>query len=1422
MQGINNYNIVDGAEVTIRNCIIDESKHGIDAQGQPTELLITGCTFGSFFNQESINRHNSNNIPAYQHPAVGVGGCNFYEDVTTYPTNAIFNITDLAAGNVTIENSIFYKEKQVISLPYPANTILGHVYNIKITENTFVCAKDAPGAFLSDNNEGGYYRIADNYGESCTWDYDKINNSTNGDEILISHPNFHQYSPGSDIAATCTTCPSPPEPLIGFSELIPTVSGIPFGGPKIPYINEGDNLSFTVSNVTSENVVYTIRVHANNSGPVGSDNVSGNNSFNNAQLVTDASTTPVIVNYQTSPLIPNYFDSNKPGLYGIDVIATNASISPNANYKTSTLIHHPFIVNPIDNYKLIFNIKDSYYADLYGIPLSINPGEIQKQVELNGQVIWEEDILDGGNDWEQVAIDLEPRLGLLNAGSDVKNTITFSIAITSPGNVTVSELRGLKVWVDDIYLKKFDNPDNLIPMGDIEDMPFGGLSSIGTNTEPWYFANSISFVNCHNLASIANLAASSASIGYLDRKSGSKSILLDLEGLYGSGNCTDYDDYTPNANDVVISAAVDFDYRGLINCDDYDDLATVFTNLDNSTFITNSPHLSENFVLNENLIVPNGQSVEIKGCELAVNPNSTNRWTITVKNGGSLTITYDGNRQSRIFACGNQMWDGIVVENGGLVTIKPVFDHPTEISDATTAIHCIGGASTTPPLDIRYANFKDNYIGLDLNDANYYHGNPISNSGLIGITFNEDNDKLFKEPHQGELPLSCIQLNNVEEIQIGSAGSANPQNYTNTFLNAQFGVNATNSKATIINNEFESINLDPNNPANCTICGSCIYFENTDNVDRELIIGGPYDNSNSWTDFLKNQFTNSKTGILTRGDHITTIQSNTFNELYQGIRCNRNFENIIINEENSFSETKFGVILFNVRGDIVVDGNVFNDPGIGTGNPSFYRTAISVQNPVSTNRLSNDVSITNNSISDYRIGIHGINSRMTGITGNDIQFNIDDPAKLTNIHSGIWLQQCSGAFVAENTIANSTFMPDLGFRGIDIENSQSCDLNCNSITNIGIGMNFDAHCDHTDLRLNILKDFDIGVNLNNALIDLNQGSYLATDKAWDNKWSMESNNDYTFKVAGQLIGIQTPINWYHQGPDQESNIYSPKLFEGQIIFPDAGETTSIISCTSNTVNSGNRIVEFGPIIGDSASYQEYSEENTYLARTIAFTAMKLDSTIVYQGDSLDSDFEAFLERYDSTNIGKFYTVESLIEREPDSAIAVVQAITPENDIELYLKEYYQRELDIAERGYELLAADSAYFLERTVGIPTTNGEVYYHALGNLFIEQHIPLVSSRIGHQPQLQPSSDVNKSKSELIASPNPTTGQLKLQLSNQSVKISFVEIYNSLGKLVINKTVDNNEYQLDMTPYSQGIYYIRCIDQSKKYYTKSFNLLK
>ncbi|MBK6641596.1 MAG: T9SS type A sorting domain-containing protein [Bacteroidetes bacterium] len=63
-------------------------------------------------------------------------------------------------------------------------------------------------------------------------------------------------------------------------------------------------------------------------------------------------------------------------------------------------------------------------------------------------------------------------------------------------------------------------------------------------------------------------------------------------------------------------------------------------------------------------------------------------------------------------------------------------------------------------------------------------------------------------------------------------------------------------------------------------------------------------------------------------------------------------------------------------------------------------------------------------------------------------------------------------------------------------------------------------------------------------------------------------------------------------------------------------------------------------------------------------------------------------------------------------------------------------------------------------------------------------------------------------------------LRTANQA--FSHIEIYNSMGDLVISTWIENNSYLLDMTTYNQGIYFIRCMDQSRKYHTKSFNLLK
>ena len=444
------------------------------------------------------------------------------------------------------------------------------------------------------------------------------------------------------------------------------------------------------------------------------------------------------------------------------------------------------------------------------------------------------------------------------------------------------------------------------------------------------------------------------------------------------------------------------------------------------------------------------------------------------------------------------------------------------------------------------------------------------------------------------------------------------------------------------------------------------------------------------------------------------------------------------------------------------------------------------------------------------------------VGSNAIDFNITDDATLVNFHGGIWLQNCPRAFVTENSIYNSVFMPHVNFRGIDIAGSLNCDLNCNVIDKLGIAINFDNHCDGTQLRQNHLSDYDIGINFNNALIHLIQGIPGAPndETAWDNTWSVDPT--YSFKVGGQLLGTPTPINWYHQGLDDQNEEFSPNPFDGLIVNPIPSQNSSGVACSTTSISSNDRIVLYGAVVGDSLTFEEYSAENTYLANVIAYEAMKSDSTIIYQYDSFDADFEAYFTRHDTSNIGKFYLVESLMDREPDSAMTIAGTIVADNEIESYLLEHYVRSQEILDRGGDLSGADSAFYLERTTGAATTQGAVYYYGLGQLFIEQHPPLISSRMGQQSVTELLLNKEETKTELTVFPNPSTGLLTLKLVDREAIISGVEVYNSIGEMILSKRIEKNNFQLDMSPFVQGIYFIRCHDHNNEYYTKSVNLLK
>src|SRR4029077_11648470 len=135
-----------------------------------------------------------------------------------------------------------------------------------------------------------------------------------------------------------------------------------------------------------------------------------------------------------------------------------------------------------------------------------------KKVWLNDYVIWSEDIAFGGDGWERVEIDLkngkcieEPApkpliLTKINTNGS-PNTLKFGFAFEESGSSTesavrIADVQGVKVWVDDVYMKKFGDTEgkNIIGYGNFESGP-----QFGTEANPkvgeWYVSDEKHFPN---------------------------------------------------------------------------------------------------------------------------------------------------------------------------------------------------------------------------------------------------------------------------------------------------------------------------------------------------------------------------------------------------------------------------------------------------------------------------------------------------------------------------------------------------------------------------------------------------------------------------------------------------------------------------------------------------------------------------------------------------------------------------------------------------------------------------------------------------------------------------------------------------------------------------------------------------------------
>lgn len=126
--------------------------------------------------------------------------------------------------------------------------------------------------------------------------------------------------------------------------------------------------------------------------------------------------------------------------------------------------------------------------------------------------------------------------------------------------------------------------------------------------------------------------------------------------------------------------------------------------------IVSGPQMNTSFIVNQNITLGPG-STQFINSELLIMPGMQ----ITVPAGSTLELDH-----SHLFACGINMWQGIVVQDGGnVITANAQKNGSSLIEDAVVAIDvdAISPNYVNPPIDVEMLIFNRNHTGIKLSNS---------------------------------------------------------------------------------------------------------------------------------------------------------------------------------------------------------------------------------------------------------------------------------------------------------------------------------------------------------------------------------------------------------------------------------------------------------------------------------------------------------------------------------------------------------------------------------------------------------------------------------------------------------------------------------------------------------------------------------
>jgi hypothetical protein len=523
-----------------------------------------------------------------------------------------------------------------------------------------------------------------------------------------------------------------------------------------------------------------------------------------------------------------------------------------------------------------------------------------------------------------------------------------------------------------------------------------------------------------------------------------------------------------------------------------------------------------------------------------------------------------------------------------------------------------------------------------------------------------------------------------------------------------------------------------------------------------------------------------------------------------------------------FRNCNIGILLRgNNWNSVNISGNEFDNTDFKeTRTGSFHNTAISIQSAIAN---PFNVLVTSNQITGHRIGIHAVNVDGIEVTNNGDNtalgihmFNHDANFSPNEFYRGIWLQNCPHAFVAENVISNIVEVTSStnAFRGIDIEESVRARINCNEVSGVPFGMYFLNYCNGTLLRANEFSLYKNAINLENAsLPDQVQWNDVLSDlEPLDNVWNdppVGGANPQTDRVSGTSAGGN--LNWYYRPPiSGTANPFNP-LDQMSSSFVNAlNDDASMVYCNDIT-DRVSREIRFGAIVGDSLEFDFYEEENTWMARKYAYESMQLDTTILYQDSLTDAVYQAFFQREDSLNTGKFSTIRVLSSDSTTfgTAESMNELVFDEIDLETNLKYTNQTYFEKVAIGDTLNSSDSTALLTITDLPYYSNGEAFYMSIGMLGLEKtsYVPVL--RMGQEEVPKANEKPNIVQSRVLIYPNPASHSFKIQSTNWTFQ--KVEVYDSKIQLVQEYKIIDSHQNFPVS-FKPGIYGVKIVGENNE----------